>query len=249
MQQNGTFLRVDVSSRKIPHPKAPSLRLITSRLSMANKQTGISKGNAVSLAQARGRGKPAGNLARSTGDRNGGGGSTLDLGLGHVVRPRKFTGLLMLKLPFSRLVRYPRCVPFVSSRLTALSNITRSMVPRNGQVLRWQYQAIQSLQESCEAFLAHLFEDTNLCAIHPNRVTIMQKDMQLARRNKGAWVDMVSANKAYQRSSSLHSRMCREQSDRNGVDFHSWEFGRHLYQSVGTEKVRELQEKDQYHVY
>jgi len=30
-----------------------------------------------------------------------------------------------------------------------------------------------------------LFEDTNLCAIHAKRVTIMPRDMQLARRIRG----------------------------------------------------------------
>ena len=35
--------------------------------------------------------------------------------------------------------------------------------------------------------MVHLFEDTNLCAIHAKRVTIMQKDVQLARRIRGAW--------------------------------------------------------------
>jgi len=53
--------------------------------------------------------------------------------------------------------------------------------------MRWQSQAIQALQEASEAFLVHLFEDTNLCAIHAKRVTIMQKDIQLARRIRGAW--------------------------------------------------------------
>jgi histone H3-like centromeric protein A len=56
-----------------------------------------------------------------------------------------------------------------------------------GQDMRWQSQAIQALQEAAEAFLVHLFEDTNLCAIHAKRVTIMQKDIQLARRIRGAW--------------------------------------------------------------
>jgi histone H3-like centromeric protein A len=56
-----------------------------------------------------------------------------------------------------------------------------------GESMRWQSQAIQALQEAAEAFLVHLFEDTNLCAIHAKRVTIMQKDIQLARRIRGAW--------------------------------------------------------------
>ena len=62
-----------------------------------------------------------------------------------------------------------------------------SLLPVDGQSLRWQSQAIQALQEAAEAFMVHLFEDTNLCAIHAKRVTIMQKDVQLARRIRGAW--------------------------------------------------------------
>jgi histone H3-like centromeric protein A len=69
--------------------------------------------------------------------------------------------------------------------------------------LRWQSSAILALQEATEAYLVHLFEDayvshvslqlqliyacSNLCAIHAKRVTIMQRDIQLARRIRGAW--------------------------------------------------------------
>ena len=51
--------------------------------------------------------------------------------------------------------------------------------------LRFQSQAVLALQEAAEAYLVGLFEDTNLCAIHAKRVTIMPKDMQLARRIRG----------------------------------------------------------------
>ncbi|KAF2404422.1 histone-fold-containing protein [Trichodelitschia bisporula] len=83
---------------------------------------------------------------------------------------QRSTELLLTKLPFARLVR----------------EVALSFVP-HGEVLRWQSQAIMALQEATEAFLVHLFEDTNLCAIHAKRVTIMQKDIQLARRIRGAW--------------------------------------------------------------
>ena len=49
----------------------------------------------------------------------------------------------------------------------------------------WQVEALAALQEACEAYLVHLFEDSNLCAIHAKRVTIMVKDIQLARRIRG----------------------------------------------------------------
>jgi histone H3 len=49
----------------------------------------------------------------------------------------------------------------------------------------FQYTAVLALQEASEAYLISLFEDTNLCAIHAKRVTIMPKDIQLARRIRG----------------------------------------------------------------
>jgi hypothetical protein len=49
--------------------------------------------------------------------------------------------------------------------------------------------SVLALQEAAESYLVGLFEDTNLCAIHAKRVTIMPKDIQLARRIRGerAW--------------------------------------------------------------
>ncbi|ORY69494.1 histone-fold-containing protein [Pseudomassariella vexata] len=92
------------------------------------------------------------------------------LALREIRRLQNGTELLMRKLPFSRLVR----------------EIALSFRPRDDG-MRWQSQAIMALQEAAEAFLIHLFEDTNLCAIHAKRVTIMQKDIQLARRIRGVW--------------------------------------------------------------
>ena len=42
-----------------------------------------------------------------------------------------------------------------------------------------------ALQEATEAYMVQLFEDTLLCAIHAKRVTVMPKDMNLARRIRG----------------------------------------------------------------
>ena len=50
---------------------------------------------------------------------------------------------------------------------------------------RFTATAIKALQEAAEAYLVGLFEDTNLCAIHAKQVTIMPKDIQLARRIRG----------------------------------------------------------------
>ncbi len=78
---------------------------------------------------------------------------------------QKSTDLLIRKLPFQRLVR----------------EIAQEF---KGE-LRFQSTAILALQEAAEAYLVSLFEDTNLCAIHAKRVTIMPKDVQLARRIRG----------------------------------------------------------------
>jgi histone H3/H4 len=66
---------------------------------------------------------------------------------------------------------------------TCASRLTQSTLPVN-QPLKSSTQTISSavmaLQEANEAYLVGLFEDTNFCAIHAKRVTIMEKDIQLA---------------------------------------------------------------------
>ena len=82
---------------------------------------------------------------------------------------QKSTQLLLPLAPFQRLVR----------------QITSKIDGR----LRFQSQAIVALQESTEAFVTGLFEDAHLCAIHANRVTLMKKDLELARRIRGDNID------------------------------------------------------------
>lgn len=52
-------------------------------------------------------------------------------------------------------------------------------------LLRWRVDAIEALQVAAEDFLIKLLEDANLCAIHARRVTIMPRDIHLARRIRG----------------------------------------------------------------
>ena len=87
--------------------------------------------------------------------------------LREIRRYQKSTELLIRKLPFQRLVR--EVAQDVDTRKT----------------FRFQSEALLALQEASEAYLTGLYEDTNLCAIHAKRVTIMPKDMQLARRIRG----------------------------------------------------------------
>ena len=92
--------------------------------------------------------------------------------LKEIRRYQKSTELLIRKLPFQRLVQEISCDHKVIAS------------PLCGKV-RFQSTAIMALQEAAEAYLVGLFEDTNLCTIHAKRVTIMPKDIQLARRIQG----------------------------------------------------------------
>jgi histone H3 len=78
---------------------------------------------------------------------------------------QKSPELLIRKLPFQRLVR--------------------EIAQDFNTDLRFQSSTVLALQEAAEAYLVGLFEDTQLCAIHAKRVTIMPVDMQLARRIRG----------------------------------------------------------------
>ena len=82
-------------------------------------------------------------------------------------RFQKTTDLLIRKAPFQRLVR----------------EITKELF--KNKELRFQSLSVLALQEASEAYMVGLFEDTNLAAVHAKRVTIMPKDMYLARRIRG----------------------------------------------------------------
>ena len=85
--------------------------------------------------------------------------------LREIRRYQKSTDLMIRKMPFQRLVR--------------------EIAKEFKNDLRFQASAVLALQHASEGYLVGLFEDTNLCAIHAKRVTIMPKDMQLARRIRG----------------------------------------------------------------
>ena len=78
---------------------------------------------------------------------------------------QKNTELLIKKLPFQRVVR--------------------EIAQDFNSNLRFQASAVAALQEATESYIVSLFEDTNLCAIHAKRVTIMPKDIILAKRIRG----------------------------------------------------------------
>lgn len=92
------------------------------------------------------------------------------LALKDIRRLRRSTDLLIPKAVFHRLVR----------------DMTQRIAPELGADIetpyKYQYGALVALQEAAEAYLVHLFEDTNLLCIHGRRVTIMPKDINLAMR-------------------------------------------------------------------
>jgi len=85
--------------------------------------------------------------------------------LREIRRYQKGTELLLRKAPFQRLVR--------------------EIAVTGKEGLRFQASAVLAIQEATEAHMVNLFADTCLCAIHGRRVTIMPKDIQLARRLRG----------------------------------------------------------------
>lgn len=86
------------------------------------------------------------------------------LALKEIRKYQKSTEFLIPKLPFQRLVRE------IATKFST------------GENIRFEPAGIAAIQEAAEAYLVGLFEDSNLCAIHAKRVTIMPKDIQLARR-------------------------------------------------------------------
>ena len=89
-----------------------------------------------------------------------------ELALKTIQKLQNTTQMLIPRTRFHRLVR----------------EITQNVADSNSDPMRYQAAALVALQEAAEAYLVYLFEDTNLCAVHAKRVTIMPRDIQLARR-------------------------------------------------------------------
>ena len=129
------------------------------RRALGGKSPRSRKQPPVAHARLVGKGKGTRGLPRKRRYRPG------TIALKEIRRYQKSTELLIRKLPFQRLVR--------------------EVAQDYKTDLRFQGSAVLALQEAAEAYLVGLFEDTNLCAIHAKRVTIMPKDIQLARRIRG----------------------------------------------------------------
>ena len=133
--------------RAPPAPSAPRIRLPSPRPALPLIRRAPRKGLATKAAR---KNAPAtGGVKKPHRYRPG------TVALREIRRFQQSTELLIRKVPFQRLVR----------------EITQEF--KND--LRFQSTAMLALQESSEAYLVGLFEDTNVCAIHAERVTIMTK--------------------------------------------------------------------------
>ena len=167
LPKNSLYFREMARTKKTARKKtgkSPREQLVTKnprkKLTPAQARKNVAKANQVAQ-QNLGNPPKTGGLKRPMRYRPG------TVALREIRRYQKTAELLIRKLPFNRLVR----------------EVTQDFKTD----LRFQAQAIMALQEAAEAYLVRLFDDTNLCAIHAKRVTIMPKDMQLARRIRGEW--------------------------------------------------------------
>lgn len=85
--------------------------------------------------------------------------------LREIRRFQKTSNLLIRRAPFQRMVR-------------EVANVAKAG-------LRWQSAALAAMQEATEAYVVGLLSDSNLCALHARRVTVMPRDIHLARRLRG----------------------------------------------------------------
>ena len=86
------------------------------------------------------------------------------LALAEIRKYQKSTENLIPKLPFRCLVK----------------EIIHSDMLKSD--MRIQSAALEALQEAAEIYLVRLLDDANLCDLHSRRITLMPKDIQLARR-------------------------------------------------------------------
>lgn len=81
--------------------------------------------------------------------------------------------------------RSKRAEKFMLSRKTFHALVQETSNAQNGNTYKWSHSGSEALQQAAEEYLIGLMEDSNYCANHSNRVTLLVKDMQLARRIRG----------------------------------------------------------------
>lgn len=87
--------------------------------------------------------------------------------LSQIRKYKKVTQLNIRRLPFQRLVR----------------EIAQKINPDVG--IRWTQKSLEILQSVSEDYIISLLEDAYQCTLHAKRITLMCKDISLARRIRG----------------------------------------------------------------
>lgn len=101
---------------------------------------------------------------------------------GHVVSRKAFE---MRNKPKKRVQAKMRDA--LEIRKTAFQRLVKEIVMAYSPNIEYRFSlnAFNALHVACEDYLVALFEDSYLCALHAKRVTLMKKDMILARRIRG----------------------------------------------------------------
>jgi histone H3/H4 len=93
----------------------------------------------------------------------------------------------MRNKPYKRIKQFQNSEMLLSLRKLPFQRLVRqiSFDYASNNPFRYTPQAILALHVASEDYLVSLFEDSYLCALHANRVTLMKKDVNLARRIRG----------------------------------------------------------------
>ena len=154
-----------------PHRRVSSYPRLSQSIGQSSSSAAASSSGATSSSAAipvrRLVAPTHGGVKRSTRYRPG------QLALREIRQYQKNTDLLIRKLPFQRLVKE------ITTTMFLLSNY------------RFQSSGLLALQEAAEAYIVFLLTDANLCAIHVKRVTLMKKDIDIARRIRGDLTNLL----------------------------------------------------------
>ncbi|XP_026193429.1 histone H3 [Cyclospora cayetanensis] len=162
----------------VGNPKRQQVQQLRRRPSASSPISPDSDSAASSPSTPSGKSQPPSGGPSSGGPLGGAPGSR-QVGIGHRPRPhpgvkalkeilryRNSTELLIPRAPFFRLVR----------------EVAQKFTPPYFGMYRFTSAALEAIQCAAEAFVTGLLEDSNLCALHAGRVTLMPKDLHLARR-------------------------------------------------------------------
>ncbi|MCO5613450.1 hypothetical protein L7F22_067726 [Adiantum nelumboides] len=81
---------------------------------------------------------------------------------------------------FQEIKHYKKCTELLI-RKVPFARLCKEVLQGYNAELRMGVVGLEAIQEAAEQYLTSIFEDTNLCAIHAKRITIMPKDIHYAQ--------------------------------------------------------------------